>query len=179
LSISGSYVYVFILRNIFLSIMRRALRRVRAISPVIAEIIIVAIAIAISIAVAGWLMGLWGGYARTEQLQIISAQSTVNPDGYISIVIKNTGDVNSKIVAIKIGGYNIQNITTNNSPQNAIVVASGIIIPAGQSTIITGTAYTNTIGTGNNLKLTAGQTVTIIIVTESGKQFNGAVTVGA
>jgi len=161
--------------------MRRTLRKVRAISPVIAEIIIVAIAIAISIAVAGWLMGLWGGYARTEQLQIISTQSTVNPDGTFTIVVRNTGDINSKIIAVKIGGTpatitsissyttTISDTTTTTITSTTITITS-TIISAGSIITIAGKA-----GGG----FAVGQTVTIVIVTDSGKQFNGAVTVGA
>ncbi|MEB3779426.1 MAG: DUF4352 domain-containing protein, partial [Desulfurococcales archaeon] len=49
----------------------------QGISPVIATVIIVAVAIAIAIAVAGWIMGLWGGFGKTESLKVF-------PDSYIN-----------------------------------------------------------------------------------------------
>ncbi len=45
----------------------------RAISPVIATVIIVSVAIAISIAVALWLTGITSGFTQTENLQIVSS----------------------------------------------------------------------------------------------------------
>ncbi|MEM1906736.1 MAG: hypothetical protein QW562_02660, partial [Thermosphaera sp.] len=45
----------------------------KAISPVIATVIIVAVAIAISIAVALWLTGIVGGFTTVENLQITYA----------------------------------------------------------------------------------------------------------
>lgn len=44
----------------------------KAISPVIATVIIVSVAIAISIAVALWLSGMVGGFTQTENLQILT-----------------------------------------------------------------------------------------------------------
>jgi len=114
-----------------------------------------------------------GTLSMVEQLQIISAQSTINSAGYVSIVIKNTGNISSKIVAIKIGGYNIQSIVDNNN--KVFDLSNGITIPAGQSVTIAGTAYTG----NNKLNLVPGQVVTISVVTESGKQFSSAVVVGA
>lgn len=44
----------------------------RAISPVIATVIIVSVAIAVSIAVALWLSGMVSGFTQTENLQIVT-----------------------------------------------------------------------------------------------------------
>ena len=49
--------------------------RLRAISPVIAIIIIIAITLSIAFAVVGWLFGLWGGIAGgTPQISITNAK---------------------------------------------------------------------------------------------------------
>jgi len=54
--------------------MKRSFRRnLKAVSPVIATIIIVAIAIVMSIAVAYWMLGLGAAFTRYEKLEIISA----------------------------------------------------------------------------------------------------------
>ena len=80
----------------------------RAISPVIATIIIVAVTIAIAIAVAGWLMGLWGSYGAVEQL-------TVMPDSTLSgttltLHVKNTGTKSAVITKVEIVG--LETVTT-------------------------------------------------------------------
>ncbi|MEM4655871.1 MAG: archaellin/type IV pilin N-terminal domain-containing protein [Acidilobaceae archaeon] len=42
----------------------------KAISPVVATVILIAVTIVIGVAVAGWLMGIWGGLGGTEALKI-------------------------------------------------------------------------------------------------------------
>jgi len=140
------------------------LRKVRAISPVIAQIIIVAIAIAISIAVAGWLMGLWGGYTRTEQLQIISTTSTVKLTDSrtftFTIVVKNLGSVDSKIIAIKIGETPATTFSVINQA-NSVVSAGSIVSISGSG----------------SATFAPGQQVTITVVTDRGNSFSGVVIV--
>lgn len=83
----------------------------RAISPVIATVIIVAVAIAISIAVAGWLFGLWGGLASgTPQIQVSSV--TVKTDGTTEIYIVNQGSGADEIIKIELNdGQNTYTLT--------------------------------------------------------------------
>ncbi len=85
----------------------------RAISPVIATVIIVSVAIAISIAVALWLTGVTSGFTQTENLQIVSSYATAvtNPDNgwNVTIVLKNTGTVAATIDNIFINGIPISN----------------------------------------------------------------------
>ena len=56
----------------------------RAISPVIATVIIVSVAIAISIAVALWLTGITSGFTQTENLQIVSSYAEAGKYGVVS-----------------------------------------------------------------------------------------------
>jgi len=78
--------------------------RVRAISPVIAMIIIVAITLAIAFAVVGWLYGIWGGLAGgTPQITI------TNVDGYIEnnnimvrVYMMNRGTAGDEILEARI-----------------------------------------------------------------------------
>jgi len=66
------------------------MRHRKAISPVIAEVILVAVAIAIAIAVAGWLFGLWGGFGSgSPQIQISTV--TVYSNGTVLFYITNQG----------------------------------------------------------------------------------------
>ncbi len=97
--------------------------RRRAISPVIATIIIVAVTIAIAIAVAGWLMGLWGSYGSVEQLTIMPDSTITNSSGTIvlSLHVKNTGSKSATITKIEVVGIgtatSINGTTTASLPQ--------------------------------------------------------------
>ena len=51
-------------------------RCIKAVSPVIATIIIVAIAITMSIAVAYWLLGLGGSFTKFEKVEFTTAYVT-------------------------------------------------------------------------------------------------------
>lgn len=61
----------------------------KAVSPVIATIIIVAVAIVMSIAVAYWVLGIGASMTRYEKLQFTSAYAP--SDDLVQIAVKNTG----------------------------------------------------------------------------------------
>jgi len=61
----------------------------KAVSPVIATIIIVSVAIVMSIAITYWMLGIGTTFTRYEKLEFISAYTDGNYT--IHIVIKNTG----------------------------------------------------------------------------------------
>ena len=72
-------------------------RNRRAISPVIATVILVAVAITISIAVAYWMGGIAGGYTKFEKVEIATGYSTkVSGFGWnITLELRNTGSAAS------------------------------------------------------------------------------------
>ena len=139
----------------------------RAISPVIATVIIVSVAIAISIAVALWLTGITSGFTQTEDLQIVSSYATAitTPvNGWnVTIEIKNTGTTAATIDNIFVNG-----IPANNA--NGVYWFNGTgttIKPGGKATIII------TLQQG---PFTAGQMVNIKIHTASGRDYPTTVT---
>ncbi|MGC9114669.1 MAG: archaellin/type IV pilin N-terminal domain-containing protein [Fervidicoccaceae archaeon] len=80
----------------------------RAISPIIATVILVAVTIALAVGVALWFSGIIGGAGKIEQLQIM-------PDSYINATsstlylhVRNVGGIDSKIISIKVVNTNIQ-----------------------------------------------------------------------
>ncbi|MEM2103667.1 MAG: archaellin/type IV pilin N-terminal domain-containing protein [Candidatus Bathyarchaeia archaeon] len=80
--------------------MRKTFKRNRkAVSPVIATIIIVAIAIVMAIAVAYWMLGLGGAFTRYEKLEIPTAYAkNLGGNNFnITMVIKNTGSATATI----------------------------------------------------------------------------------
>jgi len=82
-------------------------RSIKAVSPVIATIIIVAIAITMSIAVAYWLLGLGGSFTRFEKVEFASSYVTPTAGLYnITLNLKNTGSATATIdqAAIMLNG---------------------------------------------------------------------------
>ena len=88
--------------------MKRSLRRSKkAVSPVIATIIIVAVAIVMSIAVAYWMLGLAGTFTRFEKLEFVSAYAIKDDSKShfnITIQLKNTGSSSATINIILFNG---------------------------------------------------------------------------
>ena len=75
-------------------------RNLKAVSPVIATIIIVAIAIVMAIAIAYWMLGLGGAFTRYEKLEIPTAYATKDEstgDFTVTMTIKNTGSAAATI----------------------------------------------------------------------------------
>jgi len=79
----------------------------KAISPVIATVIIVAVAITIAIATALWMTGLTGTFTRYERLEITYAYADwddVNEQWIITLKIKNTGPSDATVDEVFING---------------------------------------------------------------------------
>ena len=71
---------------------RKFSKNVKALSPVVASIILIAVTVAVSIAVAAWMGGLSIGFMQTEQLLITNVQFSNTTLGQtITITVKNTG----------------------------------------------------------------------------------------
>jgi len=78
----------------------RTIRSRRAVSPVIATVILVAVAITVAVAVAYWMGGIAGQYTQFEKVEIQSAWSEKNTvDEYweIHLELKNTGSAPSTL----------------------------------------------------------------------------------
>ena len=84
----------------------------KAISPVIATVIIVSVAIAIAVAVAFWMTGITGLFTRYEKLEIVSAYATTSlptdaPTGakwMVKLTVRNTGTTDVTIDDMFING---------------------------------------------------------------------------
>ena len=140
----------------------------KGISPVIATVIIVAVAIAISIAVAGWLMGLWGGFGQTESLKVF-------PDSYVDVNnkqlvldIQNVGGAPAQIYKIEISGTPVDLTQAN-------VTGTGINITNGIITIQPGARGTITVPLPTNVNAAAGVAYTVTIYTQAGNVYTSTV----
>ena len=148
----------------------------RAISPVIATVIIVAVAIAISIAVAGWLMGLWGGFGQTESLKIFPDSYIDSANDQLILHIQNVGGSPAQIYKIEVSGNEIALTGTNivNDPDGVFDANTNTIIlnPGQEATITIAIADDN--GT-IILDAQAGVAYTVTIYTEAGNVYTSTV----
>ena len=144
----------------------------KAISPVIATVIIVAVAIAISIAVALWLTGIVGGFTTVENLQITYAFAEKRYDHalaseYWAIVLRveNKGTVTATIDEIFINGVPIGQVPRASTDPP---IGGGISINTGGTRNITVRLPVD--------NFRSGQQVEIKLHTASGKEYPKMVT---
>jgi flagellin-like protein len=128
----------------------------KAISPIIATVILIAVTLAIGVAIAAWIMGIWGGMGGTESLKILP-NSTLTIKNYdtveLSLTIKNEGSRDAKIVGVEVMvGAGACKLTPNIS-----------LISAGA--MVTGTAE------GGPCGLTPGASYTVRVITEAGNVY--------
>ncbi len=102
----------------------------KAVSPVIATVIIVAVAIAIAIAVAFWMTGLIGTFTKYEKLTLIATTAEFNSSDskwYILIKVRNDG-----LTTISLSN---ENVFVNDKSQGTVTIKDPLLDP-GESTLI-------------------------------------------
>ncbi len=83
--------------------MKRFLKSKKALSPVVAAIILIAVTVAVSIAVAAWMGALTFTFMQTEQITFTNyAWGASNAN--FTVTIKNTGSTDLTVAAIRIDG---------------------------------------------------------------------------
>lgn len=157
--------------------LKRVRRDGRAISPVIATVIIVAIAIAIAIAVAFWAVGLTGIFTRYEEVKVTSAYAEGDgASGFVvRIRLKNTGSADATL----------DDVFINGKPWDVFTAASCVAASGGaSSTVGGGSLGTFTLASGDTCDLTigitagqasSGQTLDVKIHTAAGRDYPRAV----
>jgi flagellin-like protein len=75
----------------------------KALSPVVAAIILIAVTVAVSIAVAAWMGALTFTFMKTEELKI-TRHTWASDSTYVDIAVKNTGTAKMNITAIQANG---------------------------------------------------------------------------
>ena len=132
----------------------REFKNRRALSPVIATVILVAVAITVAVAVAYWMGGIAGQYTKFEKVEIQSAPCEydgTNDFWTVTIDVKNTGTAQATLDKIYI----------NNIEVDTYGAATG--------TPPSGTTETDLPTTGLSLK--SGQAGTIVITIDNGWEF--------
>ncbi len=142
----------------------------RAVSPVIATVILVAIAITIAVAVAYWMGGIAGSFTKFEQVEIQTGVCIVEQTNFnweISISLKNTGTASATLTNVFVNDIEVINPTGYDQVAEPAASASTITtdltlvtsytLQSGQSGTITvwvGSAYAMlSPGTTVNIKI--------------------------
>lgn len=86
--------------------LRKIRKNEKALSPVVASIILIAVTVAVSIAVAAWMGALTVGFMETKTVTITDATFTVDTldADIIELSVKNTGTGDVTIASAKING---------------------------------------------------------------------------
>ena len=123
--------------------MRKLFRSRKALSPVVAAIILIAVTVAVSIAVAAWMGALTFTFMKTEELKITSM--TFASPANITLTVRNPGT--SKVTISQVTVNDGAVTVSSTYPVLPFDVAAG----ASQTVYITmGSAWT----TGNKYKVT-------------------------
>ncbi|MBS7281297.1 MAG: hypothetical protein KIH09_15885 [Candidatus Freyarchaeota archaeon] len=145
----------------------KLLRSRKALSPVVASIILIAVTVAVSIAVAAWMGALAGLFmGGAENLNVGNpwgwhlGNATISDWGYVFVNVTNNGGGSLVISAVRIGNDQASfemNFTSNDS-------TTGSTLAPGES------AGIRVIYTGHDF--TAGVPYTIKLITASNKEFS-------
>jgi flagellin-like protein len=101
--------------------LRKIRKNAKALSPVVASIILIAVTVAVSIAVAAWMGALTVGFMGSSSLNINDVtftSSTPGTNDQIILAVKNTGTKTVTIGSIKVNGVAVgtwQTDATDNS----------------------------------------------------------------
>jgi flagellin-like protein len=84
--------------------MRKLLKSKKALSPVVAAIILIAVTVAVSIAVAAWMGSLTFTFMETEELRITNAEFASSGTPTITVTVQNTGSTPVTVTSAIVNG---------------------------------------------------------------------------
>ena len=147
----------------------------KAVSPVLATVILVAVSITIAVAVAYWMGGIAGQYTKFEQVEIQSVISTLESEGNWSIqmILKNSGTSSATLVSATVNSLEVNeyNATYFDAQWNTNMSTSESITSGASRTI---DLYIDADRTGTSLS--SGTSININIHSASGMDYIKLVT---
>ena len=163
------------------------IRKRKAVSPVIATVILIAVAVALGIAVAFWASGLTSSFSKYEKLGVNTQYATgTSGTWYIYLGGQNTGSSDATITQIQINGVpyplNGGGSGTNNPEWNSTsggTTTSGttnsLSVPSG-ATFKIQFQLTNSSSTSVPGKTFAdGQTIQVTLITAAGNNYPASI----
>jgi flagellin-like protein len=135
--------------------MRKLLKSKKALSPVVAAIILIAVTVAVSIAVAAWMGSMTFTFMETEEMKITSIDFITNTlNDQIDVYVLNTGTTDISITTtVRVSGLG----ATGTCSTTADIVEKGDV-----------NSFSVNLGTGT---WTAGSTYTVELLSSKGNKF--------
>ncbi len=101
--------------------LRKIRKNTKALSPVVASIILIAVTVAVSIAVAAWMGALTIGFMGTEEIRVTNADfEAASPITYADIYVKNTGTAAVTIEEVYVNSDLIDDLDWTQTPAGSI-----------------------------------------------------------
>jgi flagellin-like protein len=138
--------------------MRKLFKSRKALSPVVAAIILIAVTVAVSIAVAAWMGALTFTFMKTEELKITS------------MTFGGTSGVANNTIVLTVRNPGTSKVTVSSVSVNDIVKSAVSGISAGFDAGATGTItiYMSPGGTGSQLYWSTGNKYTVTLLSSTG-----------
>ena len=152
----------------------------RAVSPVIATVILIAVAVALGIAVAFWASGLTSSFSKYEKLGVNTQYATSRGTGWtVNLGGQNTGSSDASITQIQVNGVPLSgctgtdfNFTAGNTGNFANLPIS---VPSGKSfTIAFNLGGSSTCSVASKT-FASGQTIQVTIITAAGNNYPASI----
>jgi len=98
----------------------KILKSKKALSPVVASIILIAVTVAVSIAVAAWMGALTFSFTKTEELKLVG-YSWVSTNDKINLTVTNTGPADLIISGAQVDDVTATCIVNNVAPPRTLL----------------------------------------------------------
>jgi len=141
----------------------------RALSPVIATIILIAVTVAVSLAVAAWMGALTFSFTSTEQLTFTSYVWTTGTSGFdpkITLTVENTGSGSSTIASVAVDG---NPLATTNCTINGVALTPTTLTKGSTATIVI--TPSKPFPSQTTVGFVSGIEYNFMVVTAKGNQF--------
>jgi flagellin-like protein len=147
------------------------LQKRKAVSPVIATVILVAVAITVSVGVSYWMGGISSQYTQFEKVEIQTGYGQAVTGGWnITMTIKNSGSADATLTHVfvndvPVGAYASKALPAAGTTTTDLPV-TGLTLTAGESGIV----YV-VIASGGTSSLSAGTTVNLKLHSAGGMDY--------
>ena len=145
----------------------------KAVSPVIATVILVAVAITVSVGVSYWMGGISSQYTQFEKVEIQTAICTLDAfsNWVVTIDLKNTGSAPATITHLFVN--NIVATADSVAPVAAVATITTDLTAATSWTLNSGESGTIILWVGNTyLTLSSGTTIDVKLHSGGGIDYN-------
>jgi len=147
--------------------LRKIKNNAKALSPVVASIILIAVTVAVSVAVAAWMGGMTLGFMQTEQVKVSNPSFDTAANG-AAVDVVNSGTQAVVISSVSINGADVTQYCTYASISGTAPTTTAFPFTLAANS---GVKITIAIGT-NSPTINAGDNYQITVVTSKGNQFS-------